>query len=222
MQIIKKYNYAELKRQDGDSRLYLTPDGESLPSVTTILNKTKDKSFLKQWRAKVGEANAEKIIRDSGQIGTALHLYIERLVNGEKYKDLTKIGIQAEKMAKKIVKEAFKDITEIWGSEVHLYNPGKYAGTADMITMYKGRPSIIDFKQTNRPKKREWIQDYLMQLAAYAQAHNALFNTEIDQGVVLMCSRDLTFQRFELTGEKFTRAADAFMKKLDLYNESII
>jgi predicted small secreted protein len=222
VQIIKKYNYAELKRQDGDSRLYLTPDGESLPSVTTILNKTKDKSFLKQWRAKVGEANAEKIIRDSGQIGTALHLYIERLVNGEKYKDLTKIGIQAEKMAKKIVKEAFKDITEIWGSEVHLYNPGKYAGTADMIAMYKGRPSIIDFKQTNRPKKREWIQDYLMQLAAYAQAHNALFNTEIDQGVVLMCSRDLTFQRFELTGEKFTRAADAFMKKLDLYNESII
>ena len=222
MQIIKKYNYAELKRQDGDSRLYLTPDGDALPSVTTILSKTKDKTFLKQWRAKVGEANAEKIIRDSAQIGTALHLYIERLVNGEKYKDLTKIGIQAEKMAKKIVKEAFKDITEIWGSEVHLYNPGKYAGTADMIAMYKGRPSIIDFKQTNRPKKREWIQDYLMQLAAYAQAHNALFNTEIDQGVVLMCSRDLTFQRFELTGEKFTRAADAFMKKLDLYNESMI
>ena len=222
MKIIQKYNYADLKRQDGDSRLYLTPDGESLPSVTTILNKTKDKSFLKQWRAKVGEANAEKIIRDSGQIGTALHLYIERLVNGEKYKDLTKIGIQAEKMAKKIVKEAFKDITEVWGSEVHLYNPGKYAGTADMIAMYKGRPAIIDFKQTNRPKKREWIQDYLMQLAAYAQAHNALFNTEIDQGVVLMCSRDLTFQRFELTGEKFTRASDAFMKKLDLYNETLI
>ena len=218
MQIIKKYNYAELKRQDGDSRLYLTPDGDALPSVTTILSKTKDKTFLKQWRAKVGEANAEKIIRDSAQIGTALHLYIERLVNGEKYKDLTKIGIQAEKMAKKIVEEAFKDITEVWGSEVHLYNPGKYAGTADMIAIYKGRPAIIDFKQTNRPKKREWIQDYLMQLAAYAQAHNALFNTEIDQGVVLMCSRDLTFQRFELTGEKFTRAADAFMKKLDLYN----
>ena len=222
MQIIKKYNYAELKRQDGDSRLYLTPDGDALPSVTTILSKTKDKTFLKQWRAKVGEANAEKIIRDSAQIGTALHLYIERLVNGEKYKDLTKIGIQAEKMAKKIVEEAFKDITEVWGSEVHLYNPGKYAGTADMIAIYKGRPAIIDFKQTNRPKKREWIQDYLMQLAAYAQAHNVLFNTEIDQGVVLMCSRDLTFQRFELTGEKFTRAADAFMKKLDLYNESII
>ena len=222
MQLIKKYNYAELKRQDGDSRLYLTPDGESLPSVTTILSKTKDKSFLKQWRAKVGEAAAEKIIQDAGKIGTALHLYIERLVNGEKYKDLTIIGIQAEKMAKKIGAAAFKDITEVWGSEIHLYYPNKYAGTADMIGVYKGRPTVMDFKQTNRPKKREWIQDYLMQLAAYAQAHNKLFNTEIEQGVILMCSRDLTFQRFELTGEKFNRAGDSFMKRLEKYSESII
>lgn len=126
MQLIKKYNYADLKREDGDVRLYLTPDGESLPSVTTILNKTKDKAFLKQWRAKIGEKKAEQIIRDSSQIGTALHLYIERLVNGEQYKDLTKIGIQAEKMANKIVEEAFKDIEDVWGSEVHLYYPGKW------------------------------------------------------------------------------------------------
>ena len=222
MQLTKKYNYAELKRQDGESRLYLTPDGESLPSVTTVLNKTKDKSFLKQWRAKVGEAAAEKIISDASQIGTALHLYIERLVNEEKYIDLTENGIQAEKMAKKIIEESGSDITEVYGSEVHLYYPHKYAGTADMIALYKGKPAIIDFKQTNRPKKREWIQDYLMQLAAYAQAHNALFNTEIEQGVILMCSRDLTFQRFELTGEKFTRACDSFMKKLDLYNSTLL
>ena len=222
VQLIQKYNYAELKRKDGDARLYLTPDGEALPSVTTILSKTKDKSFLKKWRAKVGEEEAEKIIRDSAKIGTALHLYIARFVNGDKYKDLTEVGVQAEKMAQKIIDEAFKDITEIWGSEVHLYNPGKYAGTTDMVGVYKGRPTIIDFKQTNRPKKREWVQDYLMQLAAYAAAHNAMFDTEIEQGVVLMCSRDLTFQRFELEGEKFVRATNAFMKKLDAYNASII
>ena len=222
VQLIQKYNYAELKRKEGDARLYLTPDGEALPSVTTILSKTKDKSFLKKWRAKVGEEAAEKIIRDSAKIGTALHLYIERFVNGDKYKDLTEVGVQAEKMAQKIIDEAFKDITEIWGSEVHLYNPGKYAGTTDMVGVYKGRPTIIDFKQTNRPKKREWVQDYLMQLAAYAAAHNAMFDTEIEQGVVLMCSRDLTFQRFELEGEKFVRATNAFMKKLDAYNASII
>ena len=224
MQIVEKYNYKDLKKQEGPSRSYLTPDGEALPSVTTILSRTKDKTFLKEWRARVGEKQAEKIISDSSQIGTALHLYIEHYVNEHAYKDLTDIGIQAGKMAQVIIDhdEGLKKISEVWGSEVHLYYPGKFAGTTDMVGVYDGRPTIIDFKQTNRPKKREWVQDYLMQLSAYAMAHNKLFDTEIDQGVVLMCSRDLTFQRFELTGEKFTRATDAFMKKLDLYNESII
>ena len=224
MQIIKKYNYADLKRQDGATRLYLTPEGESLPSVTSILGKTKDKSFLKQWRARVGEKEAEKIIANSAQIGTALHLYIEHYVNKHAYKDLTEIGIQAGKMAQVIIDhdEGLKKVSEVWGSEVHLYYPGKYAGTTDMIGVYDGRPTIIDFKQTNRPKKREWVQDYLMQLAAYAMAHNKLFDTEIDQGVVLMCSRDLLFQKFELKGENFVRAGDTFMKKLDLYLQSII
>jgi len=222
VQIIKKYNYADLKRQDGAVRLYLTPDGESLPSVTTVLSKTKDKSGLDRWRQRVGEKTAEKIIADSARIGTALHLYIEHYVNGHGYKDLTDVGKKAQTMAQVIIDEGLKDVTEIWGSEVHLYYPGKYAGTTDMVGLYKGRPAIIDFKQTNKPKKREWVQDYLMQLAAYAHAHNHLFNTEIDQGVVLMCSRDLLFQRFELTGENFTRALDSFMKKLDLYGQSII
>ena len=224
MQIIKKYNYADLKRQDGATRLYLAPEGESLPSVTSVLGKTKDKSFLKQWRARVGEKEAEKIIANSAQIGTALHLYIEHYVNKHAYKDLTEIGIQAGKMAQVIIDhdEGLKKVSEVWGSEVHLYYPGKYAGTTDMIGVYDGRPTIIDFKQTNRPKKREWVQDYLMQLAAYAMAHNKLFDTEIDQGVVLMCSRDLLFQKFELKGENFVRAGDTFMKKLDLYLQSII
>jgi len=222
VKLIKKYDYSSLKREDGEYRLYLTPDGESLPSVTTILSKTKDKSFLKKWRNRVGEKEAEKIMRESAQIGTALHLYIERLVNKQGYKDLTKIGQKAQKMAEVIVKEGLKDITDVWGSEVHLYYPGKYAGTADMIALYQGRPTIIDFKQTNRPKKREWVQDYLMQLSAYAMAHNKLFNTEIDQGVILMCSRDLTFQKFELKGDNFIRAGETFMKALDKYLETII
>ena len=222
MQLIKKYNYADLKRQDGAVRLYLTPDGESLPSVTTVLSKTKDKSGLDRWRKRVGEKTAEKIIADSSRIGTALHLFIEHYVNEHAYKDLTEVGVQAEKMAQVIIDEGLKDINEVWGSEVHLYLPGKYAGTTDMVGLYKGRPAIIDFKQTNKPKKREWVQDYLMQLAAYAHAHNHLFDTEIDQGVILMCSRDFIFQRFELTGENFTRALDSFMKKLDLYNKNII
>ena len=224
MKLIKKYNYADLKREDGATRLYLTPDGESLPSVTSVLGKTKDKSFLKKWRARVGEKEAEKIIANSSQIGTALHLYIEHYVNDHGYEDFTEIGQKARTMAQVIIDhdEGLKKVSEVWGSEVHLYYPGKYAGTTDMIGVYDGRPTIIDFKQTNRPKKREWVQDYLMQLAAYAMAHNKLFDTEIDQGVILMCSRDLLFQKFELKGENFVRAGDTFMKKLDLYLQSII
>ena len=222
MKLKKKYDYASLKRQDGEYRIYLTPDGESLPSVTSVLSKTKDKTGLYAWRKRVGEKKAEKVMEDAARIGTALHVYIEHFVNEKDYKDLTDIGVEAEIMAKKIIEEGLKDVDEVWGSEVNLYYPGKYAGTTDMVGLYKGRPAIIDFKQTNKPKKREWVQDYLMQLAAYAQAHNHLFNTEIDQGVILMCSRGLIFQRFELDGENFTRASDSFMKRLEKYSESVI
>ena len=223
MELIQKYNYAELKRKEGASRLYLTPDGESLPSVTTILSKTQDKSFLKKWKERVGEKKAEEIVANSSAIGTALHLYIEHFVNKYAYEDLTTTGLKAKTMAQVIIDhdEGLKKISEVWGCEVHLYYPGKYAGTADMIGVYNGRPSIMDFKQTNRPKKREWIQNYLMQLAAYAMAHNKLFNTEIDQGVILMCSQDLLFQKFELSGENFVRAGEAFMKKLDEYLKTL-
>ena len=223
MELNKKYNYAELKRKEGASRLYLTPDGESLPSVTTILSKTQDKSFLKKWKERVGEKKAEEIVANSSAIGTALHLYIEHFVNKYAYEDLTTTGLKAKTMAQVIIDhdEGLKKISEVWGCEVHLYYPGKYAGTADMIGVYNGRPSIMDFKQTNRPKKREWIQNYLIQLAAYAMAHNKLFNTEIDQGVILMCSQDLLFQKFELSGENFVRAGEAFMKKLNEYLKTL-
>ena len=222
MKLTKKYDYASLNREEGETRLYLTPDGESLPSVTSVLSKTKDKEFLRRWKQRVGEKKAQKILDESSRIGTALHLFIERFVNDTGYKDLTKIGAKAEQMAQVIIKQGLKDVTEVWGSEVHLYYPGKYAGTTDMVGMYKGRPAIIDFKQTNRPKKREWIQDYLMQLSAYGMAHNKIFGTDIDQGIIMMCSRDLTYQVFELTGENWSRAADTFMKRLDKYLSLII
>ena len=222
MKLTKKYDYASLNREEGETRLYLTPDGESLPSVTSVLSKTKDKEFLRRWKQRVGEKKAQKILDESSRIGTALHLFIERFVNDTGYKDLTKIGAKAEQMAQVIIKQGLKDVTEVWGSEVHLYYPGKYAGTTDMVGMYKGRPAIIDFKQTNRPKKREWIQDYLMQLSAYGMAHNKIFGTDIDQGIIMMCSRDLTYQVFELTEENWSRAADTFMKRLDKYLSLII
>ena len=153
-----------------------------------------------------------------------MHKYLEDYVESGEWPNAgsNPYAQQAHKMAEQVKEQALTNIDEIWGSEVQLYHPKIYAGTTDLVGSYNGNPCIMDFKQTNRPKKRERIQDYLMQLAAYAAAHNSLFGTEIDQGVVLMCSRDLTFQRFELTGEKFVRATNAFMKKLDDYNTSII
>jgi genome maintenance exonuclease 1 len=222
VKLTKKYDYASLKKEEGETRLYLTPDGESLPSVTSVLSKTKDKEFLRRWKQRVGDKKAQKILDESSRIGTALHLFIERFVNDTGYKDLTKIGVKAEQMAQIIIEQGLKDVNEVWGSEVHLYYPGKYAGTTDMVGLYKGRPAIIDFKQTNRPKKREWIQDYLMQLSAYGMAHNKIFGTDIDQGIIMMCSRDLTYQIFELTGENWRRSADTFMKRLDKYLSLII
>ena len=149
MKFIKKYDYASLKRQDGEYRIYLTPDGESLPSVTSVLSKTKDKTGLYAWRKRVGEKKAEKVMEDAARIGTALPVYIDHFVNGNPYGDLTPAGVEAELMAKKIIEDGLKDVDEVWGSEVSLYYPGKYAGTTDMVGLYKGRPAIIDFISRN-------------------------------------------------------------------------
>ena len=83
---------------------------------------------------------------------------------------------------------------EIWGSEITLYYPGLYAGATDLCGIYEGRESIIDFKQSNKPKRREWIEDYFVQLAAYAMAHNHVYDTKIQSGVILMSLKITIFR----------------------------
>ena len=141
-------------------------------------------------------------------------------MNGDKYKDLTKIGVQAEKMAQKIIDEAFADITEIWGSEVHLYNPGKYAGTADMIGVYKGRPAIMDFKQARKLKKKEWVEDYYLQLVAYAEAHNKQYDTQIKNGRIFICTQANEYQTFEI--DNYDYWVGKWYAKLEQYYKSIL
>ena len=221
------YEYNDFSSEDGkDGRRFYDCNGVKLPSVTTILSGTKeDNDGIKKWIERVGEEEANRIRMEAAARGTTVHHILEKqIVHGNlwDYRPETAEEKRAYKMACTIMDNSFSRINQVYGCEVSLYNPNRYAGKADVIGVFEDEPCIMDFKQTNRPKKREWIQDYLMQLAAYAAAHNILFDTEIDQGVVLMCSRDLTFQRFELTGEKFVRATNAFMKKLDDYNTSII
>ena len=215
-----KYPYPDVTQLNLENkRLYLTPAGDKVPSVTTILSKTKDTTGLDNWVKAVGEEKAKKIRDEAAFVGTSMHNFLEEHVTEVKRESFTPspLHTQAKQMADIIVKEGLKFISEIWGAEVKLYHSDKYAGTTDLIGMYKGVPHIIDFKQTNKPKKAEWIDDYYLQLCAYAHAHNDMFDTDIRSGVVLMCSRDLQFQKFELNEVRFEKYSYMWWNRVDEY-----
>ena len=197
---------------------------EKLPSVTTILSATQSdekKKSLADWRARMGPEFADRVKDLAALRGTAMHRYLEAFIDGTGHKDLTSIGKEAEKMAKRIIESGLGDLEEVWGQEVTLYYPGLYAGATDIVGIYEGKPAIIDFKQTNKPKKREWISDYFCQLGAYCMAHNYVYGTRIQSGVILMCSKDLLFQKFEVSGREFVRHQHDFLRKTDQYYKNV-
>jgi len=225
MSIIRsKFIYNALSRTEGESgRLYLCPDGKKVASVTTILDRTKSeekRQALANWKKRVGEQAAQTIVTEAAGRGTSMHKMIERWLAGE---DISVPGSnlvhqQAHKMANKVIYELIKpNVDEIWGSEVNLYFPGLYAGTTDCVGLWQGEIAIMDFKQTNKPKKREWIEDYFLQLAAYAQAHDELYGTKINRGVVLMCSKDLEIQKFVLEGQEFQDHAHKWWDRVETF-----
>lgn len=204
--ITERYNYQEIKRQSVDGkRLYACPDGNAVASVTTILDKTKDKTHLIAWRKRVGEQKAQEIVTEAASVGTRMHKYLEDYIEFGEWPTpgSNPYAQQAHKMATQVKENAMVDVDEIWGSEINLYHPKIYAGTTDLVGQYKGQPAIMDFKQTNKPKKKEWVEDYYLQLTAYALAHNEVFGTNIREGHVFMCSRDLQYQQFDLWPDEF-------------------
>ena len=199
--IINKYDYAPISRkQVNGKRLYETPDGNAVASVTTILDATKDKTHLIAWKKRVGEQKAQEIVTEAAGVGTRMHKYLEDYIDTGEWPQpgSNPYAQQAHSMAEQIKANALTDVDEIWGSEVNLYMPNMYAGTTDLVGQYKGQPSIMDFKQTNKPKKLEWVVDYFLQLVAYAEAHNEIYGTNIREGHVFMCSRDLQYQQFDI------------------------
>ena len=198
----ERYNYTPIRRkQTSEGRKYQTPDGGAVASVTTILEKTKSeekKQALHEWRKRVGTVKAQEITTEAANRGTSMHSHLEHwLVHNELQNKSNLVHQHSAKMASRIIEEYLDPhLTEWWGSEVGLYYPGLYAGTTDLVGIYDGIPSIIDFKQTNKPKKTEWIEDYFLQAAAYASAHNAVYGTDIKQGVILMCSKDVEPQHW--------------------------
>ena len=193
---------------------------EKLPSVTTILSATQSAEkieSLARWKERVGSIEADKIRDSAATRGTAMHAFLEDYLLGKDRVDLTPVGQEARIMGQRIVDRGLADLDEIWGSEVTLYYPGLYAGATDLAGIYNSAESIIDFKQSNKPKRKEWISDYFIQLAAYAMAHNYVYNTKITQGVILMCTKDNFFQKFIVDGQEFISFQHQFLRKIDQY-----
>ena len=229
-----KFDYHALSRTSEDGkRLYATPDGKKVPSVTTILDKTKPeekKAALNEWRKRVGVENAQKITTEAANRGTRMHTYLEHYVkNGEmKDKGSNPFGWASHAMAECVIDNGLTHVDEFWGVEIPLYFPGLYAGTTDCVGLHKSDASILDFKQTNKANKREWIDDYFLQLVAYALAHNEVYKTNIRKGVILMCVKPETdtmghiitppeYQEFVLEPTDFDYWEQQWWQRLELY-----
>lgn len=221
--LIERYNYVPINRESVEGkRLYATPDGSKVPSVTTILDKTKPEEAriaLANWRKAVGEQKAQQITTEAASRGTRMHKYLEDYVKGVTLREsvTNPYAQQSLDMARIVIDKGFPKINEVWGVEVPLYYPGLYAGTTDCCGVHDGDEAILDYKQTNKPKKREYIDDYFIQLAAYATAHNKVHNTNIRKGVILMCSKDYEYQEFILEPKDFDYWQDRWLDRVEQY-----
>jgi genome maintenance exonuclease 1 len=216
-----KYSYIrgkQITNHESGTRVY-DFQGSRLPSVTTILGATKNQQFLKNWKAKVGHEEAERIKNISSRRGTAMHKFLESHIQGVGYDDLTELGQAAKPMAEKIIEVGLTPVSEYYGSEVMLHYPGLYAGSTDLVCLHNDLETIVDFKQSNKPKKEEWIEDYYLQIAAYAMAHDAYYESTIRQGVIMVCTPDLYYQEFKIQDAELRSWKHKFLKRLDMYHE---
>ena len=214
-----KYTYVQASSTtDHGARTY-DINGTRLPSVTTILAKTKDQQYIDQWKQKVGYEEATRIKNYSSKRGTAMHKFIEKHIQGVGYDDLTPLGREARTMAHKIIEKGLAPVEEYFGSEITLYYPGLYAGATDFICMHDDMETIVDFKQANSPKREEWIKDYYMQIAAYAMAHDYVHKSHIRQGIIMVCTPDRYYQEFKFQDAELRRWKHKFLKRLDEYHE---
>ena len=217
----EKYNYTHASRTEVHGSRVYDILGVKLPSVTSILAKTKDQSYITRWKEKVGEQEAERIKNYSSKRGTSMHKFLEKHISGTGYEDLTEIGVQAKPMAKKIIEIGFTPITEYYGNEVTLYYLGLYAGATDLVCRHNDLETIVDFKQANRPKQKDWIEDYFLQVSAYAMAHDYLFKSEIKQAIIMVCTPDLYYQEFKIQGTELRDWKHKWLKRLDKYYKEV-
>lgn len=222
--IVERYAYKDIQNIDGTpmGRVYATPTG-NLPSVTTILSATADKEWLKQWRKYVGNQKADEITLESTVVGSFMHENLEnRLIGEPDHEGGMPIRVLARKMADVIQENAWPKIDEVWGQEVPLYFEGLWAGRTDLLGVHQGIPSIMDYKNSRRPKTWDKIEDYILQTAAYALAHNNMYGTDIKRGVLFVCVRNdptnnLEYQEFVIEGEVFEKAKIEWAERVEMY-----
>lgn len=218
MYINNLFKYRPMERETLPSgvRYYVCPDtGNKLPSVTTVLDATGDKKALLEWKKRVGEVKAEKEKVEASKLGSLMHEHLEcHVLEMERPAGNNYARVMARKMADLVIDNGLVNVDEVWGSEIALYYPQLFAGTTDLIGIHKGVPTIMDFKTTKKMKKREHIDNYFCQLTAYALAHNHLYGTNIETGVIFMASREFTYQEFVLKGDEFHAKKDQFLDRL--------
>lgn len=216
MKLVSKFDYKKLKRETAESgsRVYLTPAGNRVPSVTTVLSGTKDMSFLKEWKKRIGEERAKEIVTRSINYGNTVHNNLEHyILEGREPTG----NVFVKHMTNQIIKKGLINVDEVWGVEVALYNEGLYAGTTDLCGVYKGKDAIIDFKNSRSFRKEEWIQDYKLQTAAYGMAHDSMFETKINCGVVMLAVQTGQYQEWIIEGKDYIKACDDWVRRLDEY-----
>ena len=217
------YIYPKTIREVIDGKRHYDINDSKLPSVTTILSATQPaekRESLAAWRQSIGEENATRIVDQAGARGTAMHKILEKYIIEQGYLDLTNVGKEAHNMALRVIEQGLCNVTEFYGSECTLYYPGLYAGQTDLIAMHKNEMAVIDFKQTNKPKKREWVEDYCLQLAAYGMAHDYVYKTSINKAVIMMCSKDNFYQEFIIEGEEYKKYKHKWLRRVDEYYKS--
>ena len=217
--LVEKFKYEEFKRKNLDGqRYYVNAEGDPVPSVTSILSKTKDMTALNAWKKRVGKAEAQRIVTESANLGTIMHKHLECYIEGvERPSGTNQVYVQAKILSDTVIQDGLKNVDEVWGIETGLVFPGLYGGTADLICVHEGVPAIGDFKTARKFKKKEWIHDYFMQAAAYALAHNEVYGTNIQKGVIFMVTHDNQYQQFVVEGEEFKTFTNEWLDKVETY-----
>ena len=213
-----RFEYKALERIDAPTgRMYALADGSHVPSVTTILSRTKDKAALKAWADRIGQEEADRQKDQAAHVGTHMHLALEHILSGEPWSVSPDwLAMKGYEMAFRLANRYFGSISEIHGSEVSLHYGQQYAGSTDLVATYRGKLAIVDFKQSVKPKRHEHITDYFHQLAAYAIAHDWMHGTEIDFGAVLIAVQDGTTQEFTTTGREWQNFKAQWMARLSV------